>query len=138
MDTVMQKRGRGRPRKEGSTLVTKAHPMDAGITLYQGRRKPGSRLWEATFRIGERLIGPRSLGTEDETKAAFAAVAVKAELATRVSAGEQVTRSKARHTFGEAAEEAVAELERLVTETSLVQGADKAHKHGVHLRRIQT
>src|SRR3954453_6757977 len=99
MDGMAMKRGRGRPRKEGSTLQVKAHPVDPAITLYQGRRGPGSKLWEATFRVGERLIGPRSLGTEDETKAAFAAVAMKANLATRVAAGEEVTQSLAQHTF---------------------------------------
>ncbi len=133
----MQKRGRGRPRKAGSTLVVKPHPMDPDIALLQGRRGPESRLWEATFRIGEQKIGPRSLGTEDETKAAFAAVAMKAGLASRVAAGQEVTRTRAEHTFGEAAKEAIAELERLIEETIATKGVDKAHKHSVHLRRIK-
>ena len=136
MSEALVKRSRGRPRKEGSSLVTKLHPMDPTITLMQGRRGPESRVWEAIFVVEGQKIGPRSLGEEEEMKAAFAAIDMKARLASKIERGEAVTTTRAQHTFGEAAKECVEELKRAYEVTLATEGRMRAFKYRAHINRI--
>jgi len=130
MDGMPVKRGRGRPRREGSTLVTKLHPIDPTVTLWQGRRGPESRIWEATFQFGDLKVGPRSPGHENETLAAFEAIRMKERLAAEVAKGQPITKSRAQHSFGEAADLAIAELEDLVKEARGTRGTSTSSTSG--------
>ena len=136
MDVMTIKRGRGRPRKEGSTSKPPVlHPRDPDILMQQGRRPESPDLWEATFTLAGANIGPRSLKTTDWGDACYQAGVMKAELAAAVKTGQPV--KKVQHTFSEAAAEMIADYETKMAEAAAEKGWGKTQVWRGHINRLK-